>query len=124
MALPFRDRVVQWAIHLAINDTYEKSFITHSYACITDRGTHKAIASIQRVLRHCNSYNLLEKIQKYKIRRYKMFTFRNRETKEIVKQVDITTEELENDYENKLVNIFAEYDVYKHTANYDSPEQI
>jgi len=53
-----------------------------------------------------------------------MFTFRNRETKEIVKQVDITTEELENDYENKLVNIFAEYDVYKHTANYDSPEQI
>ena len=53
-----------------------------------------------------------------------MFIFRARETKEIVKQVDITTEELENNYENELVNIFEEYDVQKHTANYSSPEQI
>jgi len=53
-----------------------------------------------------------------------MFIFRARETKEIVKQVDITTEELENNYENELVNIFAEYNVQKHTANYSSEEQI
>lgn len=53
-----------------------------------------------------------------------MFEFRDRITGKVVKQVDITTEEFENDYENELVNIFAEYDVQKHTANYSSPEQI
>jgi hypothetical protein len=53
-----------------------------------------------------------------------MFEFRNRVTKEIAKQVNITTEELEVDHENELVNIFAEYDVQKHTASYNSEEQI
>lgn len=54
MALPFRDRVVQWAIHLVINDFYEKSFITHNYACITNRGTHGAVANMQRWIRQVN----------------------------------------------------------------------
>lgn len=53
-----------------------------------------------------------------------MFIFRDRKTKKVVKQVDITTEELENDYGNELTNIFAEYDVQEHTANYSSEEQI
>lgn len=54
MALSFRDRVVQWAIHLVINDFYEKSFITHTYACITNRGTHGAVADMQRWIRQVN----------------------------------------------------------------------
>ncbi|MBE9488204.1 MAG: hypothetical protein IMY73_03375 [Bacteroidetes bacterium] len=53
-----------------------------------------------------------------------MFEFRDRETKKVVKQVDITTEELENEHGNELTNIFEEYDVQKHTASYSSAKQI
>lgn len=51
MALPFRDRVVQWAIHLIVNNFYERTYITHSYACINGRGTHKAVKQMQRWMR-------------------------------------------------------------------------
>lgn len=51
MSLPFRDRVIQWAIHLVINEIYEKSFIKHTYACISGRGSHVAVANMQRWLR-------------------------------------------------------------------------
>lgn len=49
-----------------------------------------------------------------------MYEFRDRKTKEIVKQVNITSEELEKDYENSLYKIFKEYDVNKHLSYYFS----
>lgn len=43
MALPFRDRVIQWAIYQVINPIISKGYITDSYACIQGRGTHQAV---------------------------------------------------------------------------------
>lgn len=39
MALPFRDRVVQWAIYRVINPIFDSTFIDHSFACRVDKGT-------------------------------------------------------------------------------------
>ncbi|MDT3699756.1 MAG: reverse transcriptase domain-containing protein [Thermincola sp.] len=43
MALPFKDRVVQWAIYQVLNPVFEKGYITDSFACIPGRGTHSAV---------------------------------------------------------------------------------
>lgn len=43
MSLPFKDRVVQWAIYQVLNPVFQKTFITDSFACIVGRGTHKAV---------------------------------------------------------------------------------
>lgn len=43
MALPFRDRVVQWAIYQKLNPYYTKGYVTDSFACIEGRGAHQAI---------------------------------------------------------------------------------
>jgi len=51
MALPFRDRVVQWAIYRVLNPIYNKTFISHSYACRVGKGTHKAVNRLQYWLR-------------------------------------------------------------------------
>lgn len=51
MALPFKDRVLQWAIYLQVNDFFQKGYIEHSYACIHGRGTHDAVAKLQYWLR-------------------------------------------------------------------------
>lgn len=47
MALPFRDRVVQWAVYRVINPIVTKGFIADSYACIPGRGTQSAIKRLQ-----------------------------------------------------------------------------
>lgn len=47
MALPFRDRVVQWAIYRVLNPIYDKTFIEHSYACRVGMGTHRAADRLQ-----------------------------------------------------------------------------
>ncbi|CCJ32906.1 reverse transcriptase/maturase family protein [Caloramator australicus] len=51
MALPFKDRVVQWAIYRVLNPIYNKTFIEHSYACRIGKGTHKAAQKLQYWLR-------------------------------------------------------------------------
>jgi len=51
MALPFRDRVVQWAIYRVLNPIFEKTFIHHSYACRVGKGTHAAAAKLYSWLR-------------------------------------------------------------------------
>lgn len=43
MALPFRDRVVQWAIYQILNPEFEKMFIDDSFACRVGKGTHRAV---------------------------------------------------------------------------------
>lgn len=54
MALPFRDRVVQWAIYQKVNPFFEKQYISHSYACIAGRGTHSAVEKLQYWLKKVN----------------------------------------------------------------------
>lgn len=51
MALPFRDRVIQWAIYRQLFPILEKQFIDDSYACRPGKGTHKAIDRLQYWLR-------------------------------------------------------------------------
>lgn len=50
-ALPFRDRVIQWAIHLVIEPYFEKRFYQHSYACRPEKGAHLAVKNVQNELR-------------------------------------------------------------------------
>lgn len=50
-ALPFRDRVVQWAIHQIIEPHFEKRFYYHSYACRPGKGAHLAVKNVQNELR-------------------------------------------------------------------------
>nr|WP_319487228.1 reverse transcriptase domain-containing protein [uncultured Caproiciproducens sp.] len=47
MALPYRDRVVQWAVYRVINPLISKPFIADSYACIQGRGAQAAIKKLQ-----------------------------------------------------------------------------
>jgi RNA-directed DNA polymerase len=42
MSIPFRDRVVQWAIYRKINPILAKRYITDSYGCVEGRGQLKA----------------------------------------------------------------------------------
>ena len=70
MALPFRDRVVQWAIYRVLNPTFEKTFIYHSYACRVGKGTHRAAAKLYSWLRRVkrtpqNWYYLKLDVAKY-----------------------------------------------------------
>lgn len=55
MALPFRDRVVQWAIYQIVNPLFMQSYISDSYASIPGRGTQAAIQRLQYWLRLINS---------------------------------------------------------------------
>nr|DAF28634.1 MAG TPA: hypothetical protein [Caudoviricetes sp.] len=52
MALPFRDRVIQWAIYRQINYLLDKRYISTSYACRLGGGTQKAIHQLQQYIRH------------------------------------------------------------------------
>lgn len=47
MALPFRDRVVQWAIYRVMNPLLDKTYIGDSYACRTGYGAHRAMKRVQ-----------------------------------------------------------------------------
>ena len=51
MALPFKDRVTQWAIYQIIESDWNSRFIYHTYACRKGKGSHKAVASVQNQLR-------------------------------------------------------------------------
>jgi retron-type reverse transcriptase len=42
-AAPYRDRVVHHALCNVLEPVYERSFISDSYACRTDKGTHAAV---------------------------------------------------------------------------------
>ena len=51
MALPFRDRVVQWAIYRQLFPLLNKQFISDSFACREGKGAHKAVDRLQYWLR-------------------------------------------------------------------------
>lgn len=51
MALPFRDRIVQWAIYRQMYPFYERLYIEDSYACRKGKGTQMAADRLQYWLR-------------------------------------------------------------------------
>lgn len=54
MALPFKDRVVQWAIYRVLNPIFEKAYINDSYACRVGYGSLRAVRKIQYWMRKMN----------------------------------------------------------------------
>jgi len=54
MALPFRDRVIQWATYYVLNPIFAKTYISDSYGCIRNMGNHKAIDTLKYWLRKVN----------------------------------------------------------------------
>jgi RNA-directed DNA polymerase len=54
-AAPFRDRVVHHALCNVIEPIFERRFIYDSYACRVGKGTHRALARAQALLRR-NTY--------------------------------------------------------------------
>ena len=70
MALPFRDRVVQWAIYRVLNPLLDRRYIIDSYACRVGYGAHRAVDRLQYWLRylsrrHDKIYALKLDISKY-----------------------------------------------------------
>lgn len=53
-ALPYQDRIVhQWYVEEFIKPNIVPKFIKDTYACITNRGTHKAIDAVQKYMCIC-----------------------------------------------------------------------
>ena len=52
-SLPYRDRVVhQWYVEEFIKPYFCKRFISDTYACLDDKGTHKAVFNTQKKMRY------------------------------------------------------------------------
>ncbi|WP_034869277.1 reverse transcriptase domain-containing protein [Clostridium lundense] len=54
MALPFKDRVVQWAIYQLVNPHLDNSYIDDSYGCRVGKGTHKGVQRLHYWLKQVN----------------------------------------------------------------------
>ncbi len=70
MALPFRDRVVQWWLYSILYPIFDKTFIEDSFACRKGKGAKAAADRIQYILRKPevvsgNSYFLKIDMAKY-----------------------------------------------------------
>jgi RNA-directed DNA polymerase len=70
MALPFRDRVVQWSIYRTLNPYFDKQFIKDSYACRIGYGSHKSIIRLQYWLQQLDRQNKKVYILKMDIAKY------------------------------------------------------
>ncbi len=70
MALPFRDRVVQWAIYRQLNPLLERRYINTSYACRVGYGTHRAVGKLQQYLRLFSRINQPFYVLKLDISKY------------------------------------------------------
>lgn len=57
MALPFKDRVVQWAVYRILNPYFEKRYILDSCACREGYGIHRASMRMQYWLRYLSRKN-------------------------------------------------------------------
>jgi len=47
----YRDKLVQISLHNKLKLIYDKIFISHSYACIEGKGTHRAVNQINKFMR-------------------------------------------------------------------------
>ena len=70
MALPFRDRVVQWSIYRILNPYFDRRFIKDSYACRVGYGSHKSIKRLQYWLRQMDRQNKRIYVLKLDIAKY------------------------------------------------------
>lgn len=52
MALPFRDRVVQWSIYQNLFPMLERKYISNSFACRKGKGAHQALQWLWNSLRN------------------------------------------------------------------------
>lgn len=50
--LPFRDRVVHWAIMLVVEPIWVSNLTADTYACLKGRGIHKCFTTLKNDLRH------------------------------------------------------------------------
>ncbi|WP_206458718.1 reverse transcriptase/maturase family protein [Anaerovorax sp. IOR16] len=48
-----RDKIVQYAAHQILFDVYKDVFIKNSYACLVNKGVHKAVDALQHNMRLC-----------------------------------------------------------------------
>lgn len=65
-----RDKIVQYAAHRVLWDFYGPVFINESFACMEERGSHKAVATIQHFMRLCQWQNGDGWILKLDVQRY------------------------------------------------------
>lgn len=47
-----RDKIVQFSAHMVLQEVYYNKFINSSYACLLNRGTHKAVRKLQHNMRY------------------------------------------------------------------------
>jgi len=67
-ALPFKDRVVQHALCNIIEPIFDKTFISNSYACRKNKGTHAALKDIRKDVQlyfNLNGHSLKSDVRKY-----------------------------------------------------------
>lgn len=65
------DRIVhRFVVDNFLKEYFEKSFIYHTYACIQNRGMHKASLDVQKAMRHCKRIWGEYYILKMDIRKY------------------------------------------------------
>ena len=48
-----RDKIVQYAVHTILWSVYCNIFISDTYACLLDRGSHRAVNRVQHYIRKC-----------------------------------------------------------------------
>ena len=70
MALPFKDRIVHWAIYQILNPWFDRIYIDNSFACRVGKGSHIAIEKLYDVERNMflhnkNPYALKLDVAKY-----------------------------------------------------------
>lgn len=53
MALPFKSRIIQWAVYQELMPFYDKLMIEDSYACRVNGGTLRAAKKLQYWMRYC-----------------------------------------------------------------------
>jgi retron-type reverse transcriptase len=102
-----RDKIVQFATHEVLQEVYKPIFITDTYACFKNKGTHDAVQKIQHNMRKCVWENGDAWIIKIDIRKY-FYT--------------IDREILKNTYRKQIPDYEAEYlDLLDDMVN-NSPE--
>lgn len=70
MALPFKDRVIQWAVYRILNPLLDRRYISDSYACRVGYGTHQAVDRLQYWLQYLDRRNLRVYVLKLDISKY------------------------------------------------------
>lgn len=81
----FRDRIVHHAVHSTLNPFYEKHFINDSYACRSNRGTHRAVKRVEQFIhKNPNLYVCKIDVSKYftSINHRKLYEILNKRIKD------------------------------------------